>query len=122
MQSFQNLLVWQKAHALALHVYKVSDHLPPSESFGLALNLRRAAVAVPRAIAEGVGRGHSHEFSVDLRKARAATNELEYLFLLCRDLNLLSEPQHDELRDEVHEVGKMISGLLSKVAAPEPVR
>lgn len=118
MQSFQNLLVWQKAHALVLRVYKLSEQLPASENFSLALNLRRTVVAVPRAIAEGTGRGNHHEFSVDLRRARAATNELEYLFLLCRDLNLFSEPQHDELRDEVHEVGKMISGLLAKVAAP----
>ncbi len=123
MQDFHQLNVWRRAHALVLRIYKESSKLPASESFGLTSNLRRCAVGIPRAIAEGCGRATSHEFANDLRKARAVGHELEYLLLLCRDLGFFPEPLHDELRDELIEVGKMISGLLRQIAAPaEPVR
>lgn len=89
----------------------------------MTANIRRAAIAIPRAIAEGAVRGTGLEFAADLRKARAAANEVEYLLLLCRDLDFLSAPIHDELLEQLTEVSKMISGLLRTVAAPaEPVR
>ncbi len=115
MQDFHNLNVWKKAHALVLHVYAASNGLPSSENFGLIQHLRRAATAMPRAIAEGTGRESGHEFAADLRKARAAGHELEYVFLLCRDLGFFAATQHDELLAELIEVRRMISGLLTKV-------
>jgi four helix bundle protein len=115
MQDFHNLRLWQKAHALVLHVYVASKELPSIENFGLVQHLRRAATTIPRAVAEGCGREFGHEFAVDLRKARAAGHELEYVFLLCRDLGFFSQSLHDELLEELIEVRKMISGLLPKL-------
>ena len=123
MQDFHQLNVWRRAHALVLRLYKVSEQLPKSESFGLTSHLRRSAVTVARAIAEGAGREHGHEFALDLRRARAAAFELDYLLLLCRDLDFFAPALYDELHSELTEVGKMLSGLLSRVAAPaEAVR
>ena len=118
MQDFHQLEVWKRAHHLVLRIYTVSKDLPSSENFGLVLNLRRAAVNVPRAIAEGAGRDNRAEFALDLRKARASGHELEYILLLCRDLGFLNNPLHVELHAEVLEVRKMISGLLKHVIAP----
>jgi len=118
MQDFHNLNVWKKAHALVLHVYTASKELPPSENFGLTQHLRRAATTIPSAIAEGTGRELNHEFAVDLRKARAAGHELEYVFLLCRDLGFFTVPLHDELLAELIDVRRMISGLLVKLSVP----
>jgi len=50
---FQDLIVWQKAHALVLAVYRVSRTFPREETYGLTSRLRRAAVSVPANIAEG---------------------------------------------------------------------
>src|SRR5262245_47916108 len=52
-RSFQDLVVWQKAHRFVLAVYQVSTSFPKSETFGLTAQLRRAAVSVPANIAEG---------------------------------------------------------------------
>jgi four helix bundle protein len=117
MQDFHHLNVWRKAHALVLHVYHVSTELPPSENFGLIQHLRRASVTIARAIAEGAGKDTASEFAVDLKKARAAGHELEYVFLLCRDLGFFSGKLHDELLEELIEVRKMISGLLGKFSS-----
>jgi four helix bundle protein len=116
MQDFHNLNVWRKAHALVLHVYTASKELPPSENFGLVQHLRRAATTIARTIAEGAGRDGGIDFAADLRKARAAGHELEYVFLLCRDLGFFSTRLHDELLEELIEVRRMISGLLPKLS------
>jgi four helix bundle protein len=98
-------------------VYQVSGELPASENFGLVLNLRRSAVSVARSIAEGCGRGTDTEFAVDLKRARAACHELEYIVLLCRDLSFLPEPLYTELNTELIEVRKMISGLVNRLSS-----
>jgi four helix bundle protein len=115
MQDFHNLNVWKKAHALVLHCYLVSKELPPSENFGLIQHLRRASTTIARTIAEGAGHDSAHEFALELKRSRAAGHELEYVFLLCRDLGFFSEPLHDELLGELVEVRRMITGLLKSV-------
>jgi len=51
-KGFRKLIVWQKAHQLALLVYKLTDKFPKSEIYGLTSQLRRAVVSVPANIAE----------------------------------------------------------------------
>ncbi|MCG8342286.1 MAG: four helix bundle protein [Chlorobiales bacterium] len=46
-RSFQDLVVWQKAHELVLHVYRITQGFPKEEIYGLTSQLRRAAVSVP---------------------------------------------------------------------------
>ncbi len=118
MQDFHKLDVWRKAHSLVLDVYKVSNDLPPSENFGLVLNLRRSAAVIARTIAEGAGRDSDAEFAIDLKKARAAGHDLEYNLLLSRDLGFLADSVYDKLLDQLLEVRKMISGLVKKTLSP----
>jgi four helix bundle protein len=117
MQSFREVGAWQKAHALVLHVYRAGEKLPASENFGLLLQLRRCAASIATRIAEGAGRDSSAEFAAELKRARAAGHELEYLLLLSRDLGYLPDDLHATLSEEVIEVRKMLSGLVRKVMA-----
>ena len=123
MQKFQQLDIWKKAHLLVLHVYKVSAKFPSSENLGLISNLRRTAINVAKFIAEGAGRDSDAEFAVDLKRARAAGHELEYLVLLSRDLGFVTAEAHDEVAAQIIEVRKITSGLLKRVTViPEPIR
>ena len=115
MQDFRELEVWQKAHAVVLAVYRVTDSLPQSESFGLIVQLRRSASSVAMRIAEGCGRSSDSEFAVELRRATAASSELEYLVLLARDLSYLQNDEHEGLSLAIVEVRKMLSGLIRKL-------
>ena len=55
-RTFQHLFVWRKAHELVLAVYSFTAAFPKEETYGLALQMRRAAVSVPANIAEGFRR------------------------------------------------------------------
>jgi four helix bundle protein len=115
MRDFRELEVWRRAHQLALDVYRTTDELPKSEIFGITVQLRRAAVAIPTRIAEGCGRDGDVEFTVCVNKARATASELEYLLLLCRDLGYLTSEAHEQLGGEAIAVRKMMSGLVRRL-------
>jgi four helix bundle protein len=55
-RTFQDLLVWQKAHQFVLEVYALTTAFPKQETYGLALQMRRASVSIPANIAEGFRR------------------------------------------------------------------
>ena len=85
-EKFQDLIVWQKAHALVLSVYRLTSGYPRSELFGLTSQMRKAAVSVPANIAEGFKkRGRADKARV-LNIAEASLEELRYYFILSNDL------------------------------------
>jgi four helix bundle protein len=53
VSSFRDLRVWQGAMDLVERVYRVTQSFPRDETYGLANQLRRAAVSIPSNIAEG---------------------------------------------------------------------
>ena len=56
-KTFKDLLMWQKAHAFVLLVYKIIETFPKSEQFGLTSQFRISAVSIAANIAEGCRRG-----------------------------------------------------------------
>ena len=112
IESWRDLVVWQKAHAAALDVYRVTKLFPPDERFRLTDQLCRAAASVPTNIAEGKGRGSLAEFRQFLIIARGSTEETRYLLLLARDLAVLSQENHSQLESIYTEISKMTNALL----------
>jgi four helix bundle protein len=62
VQSYRELHAWQNGMKLATLVYRVTSGFPKHEVYGLASQIRRAAVSIPSNIAEGQGRGSRGEF------------------------------------------------------------
>src|SRR5581483_2372738 len=62
IRSYRDLIVWQRGMDLIVLSYKIAKRLPPIEMYGLASQIRRAAVSVPANIAEGHGRHHRGEY------------------------------------------------------------
>jgi four helix bundle protein len=62
IQSYRDLIVWKKSMSLVLNIYKSTDNFPKTETYGLASQLRRAAVSIPSNIAEGQARLTTAEF------------------------------------------------------------
>ena len=112
IESWRDLLVWQKAHAAALEVYRQTKNFPPEERYHLTNQLRRAAVSVPTNIAEGKGRGSLAEFCQFLVIARGSIEETRYLLLLAKDLGFLPMESSTNVESLYTEISKMTNALL----------
>lgn len=117
MKDFRNLKVWEKAHLLALKIYKVTEQFPREELYGLTSQIRRACVSIPTNIAEGCVRSSDADFSRFLYIALGSTSELEYLILLSMDLKLIKAELQIELNNEINEIKKMLISMIQKLKA-----
>lgn len=85
-KSFEDLVVWQKAHQFVLAVYRLTRDFPKPEVYGLTSQFRRAAVSVAANIAEGFrkrGRADKLRF---FNIAQGSLEECRYYLILTRDL------------------------------------
>jgi four helix bundle protein len=115
-KSYRDLIVWQKAMALARRAYELSEELPKSEAYGLLSQMRRAAVSIPSNIAEGHGRLTDLQFRHFLGNARGSLYELQTQLELAGGLGYLDEKHVRELMDQGWEVARLINGLVSSMA------
>ena len=115
MQNFRNLIVWQKSHALALSVYRVTQSMPKQELYGLTSQLRRAAGSIPANIAEGCGRGSDADLKRFLQIAMGSASELDYHLLLARDLGYIETTAHRVVAAEVAEVMRMLASFVVRL-------
>lgn len=115
MKDFRDLLVWQKAHLLTLAAYEMTGGFPQREIYGLTNQIRRCAASIAANIAEGCGKRGNAEFQRYLNIASGSASELEYHFLLARDLGFLSEPDYQKSDHGVVEVKRMLASLVRKV-------
>ena len=75
--NYKGLIVWQKSMDLVVEIYKITKILPKYETYGLADQMRRAAISIPSNIAEGQGRNSSREFVHFLKISRGSCAELD---------------------------------------------
>lgn len=113
--TYKELVVWQKAHALTIEIYKISKDFEPSEKFGITSQLRRAVVSIELNIVEGKYRNTAKEFAQFLYTSRASNQEVHCLLLICKDLNMINDHDHKKLTDACNDIGKMLNGLIRSI-------
>ncbi|MRR18662.1 four helix bundle protein [bacterium] len=114
MESFRELIVWQRSIQLVSSIYERTNGFPQEELFGLKMQLRRCAVSVPSNIAEGYGRQHTSEYVRFLQIARGSLNELITQLEIARSLDYLQDIG-DTIR-ECDEIGRMLNTLIKKLS------
>jgi len=119
VQSFRDLLVWQKAIQLSVAIYRLTQGFPREELYGLTSQIRRSAVSVPSNIAEGHGRLGTGEYRHFLGIARGSNFELQTQIEIARALGFGNPKLLDEAEGLSHEVGKMIYGVLEGIKLKE---
>jgi four helix bundle protein len=112
-RTFEDLIVWQKAHAWVLAVYRFTRAFPQNELYGLVSQFRRAAVSIPANIAEGY-----KKFSVaDKRRfmniAQGSLEECRYYLILARDLEYGDSAQ---LMTQLAEVSRLLNAYAKAIA------
>ena len=114
--SFRDLRVWQQAIDLAIATYRVTGFFPKHELYGLAQQMRRAAVSIGSNIAEGKGRRSDKEFRHFLFNARGSLLELETQLLIAFKLEYLPEKEWNKLQVQATQIGRALAGLLNSLA------
>jgi four helix bundle protein len=111
MGDFRELKAWTASRELAVITYRLTERFPRSERYGLAAQMRRAAVSVMSNIAEGAGRGTDRQFAAMLGVARGSLCELESQCYLAADLGYGSAELSTELLDASTRTGRLLHGL-----------
>ena len=110
VQTFRDLIAWQKAMELARQVYRHTKKMPEDERFGLTNQMRRAVVSVPSNIAEGFARQSLPDYLKFLRTARGSLAELSTQGELATGMEMI--PHHQEIESLMHETTRVLQFLI----------
>ena len=110
--TYRDLVAWQKGIELCELIYRASAAFPSYEMYGLASQIRRAAVSVPSNIAEGAGRITRGEFVQSVGYARGSLLEVETQLIVAERLGYLSANETERLLRVTNEIGRVANGLI----------
>jgi four helix bundle protein len=114
INSFEDLIVWQKAVDLSVEVYKLSANFPKEEMFGLASQIRRASNSVSLNISEGSVKT-TKTFISQLIIARGSATEVLSCAILANKLGFLSADALSKIRELISELTKILNSLISSL-------
>ncbi len=115
INSYKDLIVWQKSIKLVVAVYELTEGFPKEETYGLTSQIRRSAVSIPSNIAEGRLRGTKKDFSQFIRIAYGSGGELETQLLIAKNLPKIKELNYKETDNLLEEIIKMLNVILRKL-------
>ena len=117
IRHFTDLIVWQKAHAVALKVFELSVTWPRDERYALTDQVRRSSRSVGGNIAEAWGkRRYEASFVAKLVDADAEAHETEHWLINAEAHGYISSEQLSGLRSRLSEVGRMLGSMINKPA------
>ena len=108
---FRNLRVWEESMALAELVYDAAASFPPDERYGLASQIKRAAVSVPSCIAEGNARASTRSM------AKGSLAEVQTQLLLATRLGFVDRAAVDLALDKARLVSVLLQALRKSLNA-----
>jgi len=112
-KSYQDTIVWQKAHSFVLDIYNITRDFPSEEKFGITSQLRRAAVSVPNNFVEGFGRIGYNDKRRFYNISKSSLDECHYLILLSKDLGLIT--CSEKLHEQANEINKLLHAYIQSV-------
>ena len=113
-RTFQDLLVWQKSHRFVLEVYALTTGFPKQETYGLSLQMRRAAVSIPANIAEGFRRRGRADKARFMNMAEGSIEECRYYLILAKDLGYADT---ERLTTSLEEVSRLLGAYAAAILA-----
>ena len=115
-KTFEDLIVWQKAHSLALNIYTLTQTFPSAEAFGLTSQMRRAGISEPANVAEGFKKRGKADKVRFLNIAQGSLEEVRYYLILAKDLGY---GDSSFCLTRVEEVSKLLERYSSSILASE---
>jgi four helix bundle protein len=109
----QKLEVYTASRAFVLECYRFSKQLPPDEKFGMASQIRRAALSVHLNIAEGTSRKSETERKRYYEVSRGSIIEIDAAFDIAEGLQYFSGYNHENLGNSMTKCFKLLTGLIN---------
>jgi four helix bundle protein len=114
-KTFEEVVVWQKAHQFVLLVYQITKYYPETERFGLTSQFQRAAVSIAANFSEGYGKLSQADKLRFMNIAQGSLEECRYYCILSRDLNYISDEQYQQLRTSLSETSFMLNSYIKAI-------
>ncbi len=111
MANYKNLIAWQKAHELAVNVYKITEKFPKKEMFALTLQIRRASLSIPTNTVEGYARKSKKEFVRFINVALGSLAETQYLIEFAVAIGYMEENNLHKTQNLIEETGRLLWSL-----------
>jgi four helix bundle protein len=115
VNSYRDLLAWQKTFDLGMKIYDIAGQMPESERFGLIASMRRLAYQIPSTIADGYGQQNSAEYLRHLRGARGDLYQLDTQMLFAVKRGYIPEDAHQSFAAQWDECIRVLGGLLKSL-------
>lgn len=115
INSYKDLIVWQKAVDLTVEVYKLSSQFPKEEVYALTSQIRRAVCSISLNIAEGFGRNTTKSYVSFLYIAEGSLREVEAAVILSNRLGFVKESSCEKVNSLIEEEMKMFNVLIKKL-------
>ncbi len=115
MNTYRELLVWQKSMSLVTLIYKTSKGFPEIEKFGLSSQIRRCAISIPSNIAEGYGRNSLNDYIRFLNISRGSLYELQTQVEIAFNLKYIEKKEFEKVYENSREIERMMSSLIRKL-------
>ena len=108
-QSFEQLIVWQKAHSYVLAIYKITKQYPKEELFCLVNQMRRAAASITANIAEGYAKISSKDKLRFYNISQGSLEETRNFIILSKDLGYITLQDKEQLGIQAAEISRMLN-------------
>lgn len=117
IQSYKDLLVWQKSHKLAIELLKLSKKSQRTkENYFIWGQVLRSAFSVPANIVEGYYSHRGKNYLSKLEIARGEAGETDYWLFVLFEIADLDEISYNALVGECKEVILMLSAIIKKLS------
>ncbi len=114
INSFRDLIVYQKAYKLAMDIFTISKEFPKEEKYSLTDQIRRSSRSVTSNIAEAWARKrYIKSFVNKLTDSLGEEYETEVWLDYSKDCDYMTAETHDDLLNKYDEVRKMLISILN---------
>lgn len=108
-QSFEQLIVWQKAHSYVLAIDKITKQYPKEELFCLVNQMRRAAASITANIAEGYAKISSKDKLRFYNISQGSLEETRNFIILSKDLGYITLQDKEQLGIQAAEISRLLN-------------
>jgi four helix bundle protein len=115
INTYRDLIVWQKSMRLVTEVYSITKDFPSSELYALTNQIQRSAVSIPSNIAEGYGRNSTGDYKRFLQIAVGSLFELQTQIEIAFNLHYVTQSIFDDFLAKSQELDRMLFSLIRKI-------